>query len=668
MSLSRGRRLDGATVVAALRDWAEKGWIRRLDAALARFVADLCPDADAAVIFAAAVLAQMEGRGHTCVDLEDLALRPNRLLAWSGEAARDLAQLHRRLPVDLSGWIGAVGGCAAVRIASGQPDDAGQPLVVDAGRLYLRRYWLAERRVAAQVARRAMLQIDVDEPRARTWLDRLFPARTDGTVDWQKVACAVALRGGLSVITGGPGTGKTHTAARLLALHALLADEPGQLRIALAAPTGKAAARLKQAIEAGLAEVSGQWTGEPALVALIDRLAPARTLHALLGARPDSRRFRHDRAHPLDVDLLVVDEASMVHLELMADLLDALPDSTRVVLLGDKDQLASVEAGAVLGELCAGAGNGRYRDDTVAAVARLSGERIPSDCADASGPPLAQQIVQLRESRRFGGDIGRLAAAVNAGDADAAQRLLAAEGGTLDWWRAVPPQAVVGLATDGRPGAAHCYADYLRALRQLPDDAAERPERIAAVLQAFDGFRVLCAVRDGPWGGDAINRAIARRLGELGLIAPYAEWYAGRPVAMTRNAPDLGVFNGDVGIALRAGDADSGLRVYFADGAGIRSVSASRLADVETAFAMTVHKAQGSEFGHVALVLPDDGAAVTRELVYTGITRARGALTLVAGDAALAGGIGRVTRRASGLAAWLEQCGLQSPEMAKEAR
>ena len=666
MSLSRGRRRDGETVVAALRDWAEKGWIRRLDAALARFVGDLCPDADAAVVFAAAVLAQMEGRGHTCVDLEELALQPNRLLAWSGEAARDLARVHRRLPSDPSGWIAALGGCAAVLIAPGARD-AGQPLVVDAGRLYLRRYWQAERRVAAQVARRAMVQIDVDEARARTWLDRLFPARNDGSVDWQKVACAVALRGGLSVITGGPGTGKTRTAARLLALHALLADEPGQLRIALAAPTGKAAARLKQAIDAGLAEVSGQWTGEPALAALIDRLAPARTLHALLGARPDTRRFRHDRAHPLGVDLLVVDEASMVHLELMADLLDALPDPARVVLLGDKDQLASVEAGAVLGELCAGAGSGRYRDDTVAAVARLSGERIPSDGGGASGP-LAQQIVQLRESRRFGGDIGRLAAAVNAGDADAAQRLLAAEGGTLDWWRAVPPQAVVGLATDGRPGAAHCYADYLRALRQLPDDAAERPERIAEVLQAFDGFRVLCAVRDGPWGVDAINRAIARRLGELGLIAPYAEWYAGRPVAMTRNAPDLGVFNGDVGIALRAGDADSALRVYFAAGAGIRSVSASRLADVETAFAMTVHKAQGSEFGHVALVLPDDGAAVTRELVYTGITRARGALTLVAGDAALAAGIGRITRRASGLAAWLEQCGRQSPEMAKEAR
>ncbi len=666
MSLSRGRRRDGETVVAALRDWAEKGWIRRLDAALARFVGDLCPDADAAVVFAAAVLAQMEGRGHTCVDLEELALQPNRLLAWSGEAARDLARVHRRLPSDPSGWIAALGGCAAVRIAPGARD-AGQPLVVDAGRLYLRRYWQAERRVAAQVARRAMVQIDVDEARARTWLDRLFPARNDGSVDWQKVACAVALRGGLSVITGGPGTGKTRTAARLLALHALLADEPGQLRIALAAPTGKAAARLKQAIDAGLAEVRGQWTGEPALAALIDRLAPARTLHALLGARPDTRRFRHDRAHPLGVDLLVVDEASMVHLELMADLLDALPDPARVVLLGDKDQLASVEAGSVLGELCAGAGSGRYRDDTVAAVARLSGERIPSDGAGASGP-LAQQIVQLRESRRFGGDIGRLAAAVNAGDADAAQRLLAAEGGTLDWWRAVPPQAVVGLATDGRPGAAHCYADYLRALRQLPDDAAERPERISAVLQAFDGFRVLCTVRDGPWGVDAINRAIARRLGELGLIAPYAEWYAGRPVAMTRNAPDLGVFNGDVGIALRAGDADSALRVYFAAGAGIRSVSASRLADVETAFAMTVHKAQGSEFGHVALVLPDDGAAVTRELVYTGITRARGALTLVAGDAALAAGIGRITRRASGLAAWLEQCGRQSPEMAKEAR
>lgn len=665
MNPSPERRRGGAAMLAALREWAERGWIRRLDAALARFVAELCPEADAAVLFAAAVLAQMEGRGHSCVDLEELALRPNRLLAWSGDAARALTRLDRSLPDDMAGWSAALRACPAVRITPDQPD-AGQPLVLDAGRLYLRRYWRDEGRVVAQVERRASRQVAVDEQRARVWLDRLFPPRTDGTVDWQKIACAAALRGGLSVVTGGPGTGKTRTAARLLALLSLLADDPGRLRIALAAPTGKAAARLKQAIDAGLVEVRGQWGDEPALAALADRLGPARTLHALLGARSDSRRFRHDRAHPLDVDLLLVDEASMVHLELMADLLDALPDAARVVLLGDKDQLASVEAGAVLGELCAGAGNGRYRDDTIAAIARLSGERIPADCADDSGTALAQQIVQLRESRRFGGDIGRLASAVNAGDAEAAQRLLAADGGALAWWRDARPQAVAGLASDGRPGAPQCYADYLLALRQLPDEAADRPGRIAALLRAFDAFRMLCAVREGPWGVDAINLAAERRLAELGLIAPYAEWYPGRPVAVTRNAPDLGVFNGDVGIALPGG-RDAALRVYFADGAGIRSVGAGRLADVETAFAMTVHKAQGSEFDHVALVLPDDGAAVTRELIYTGITRARSALTLVAGDAALAGGIGRVTRRASGLAASLEQSCLQSRQAAKEA-
>ena len=661
-----------ARVLGALAQWAEKGWIRRLDVAMARFLVDLCPAAQAPVVLAAALVTQMEGRGHTCVLLDDLLHHPNRLLGWGGEAAHALNALMVALPADLDAWIASLRSCDAVRV-DGATADRGEPLLLSGGRLYLRRYWRYERRVAAQVALRVAQPVAVDETRVRTWLDRLFPeaGQQAGAVDWQKVACAVAATGRLSVITGGPGTGKTHTAARLLALLFATAAEPERLRVALAAPTGKAAARLKQSIDAALGEVQGQMGEASAFGDLSARIGAARTLHALLGARPDTRRFRHGAAHPLDIDVLIVDEASMVHLEMMAELLDALPADARVILLGDKDQLASVEAGAVLGELCANAEEGRYRHETIAAVARMAGQRIPGELAEPRGPAFAQHVVMLRESRRFGGEIGRLALAVNAGDAGTAESLLTtAAGPGVFWMQQAQPQAVVELAAQGRAGASRGYGDYLAAIRQRPSAASieEQHHWIRDVLRAFDRFRVLCAVREGPWGVRDLNRAIAQQLDDIGLLSARGEWYEGRPVIVTRNDPDLGVFNGDIGIALKASPRDASLRVFFTDGPAIRSVGASRLADVETAFAMTVHKSQGSEFDHTTLVLPGDSSAITRELIYTGITRARSALTLVtAQPAALTEGIARVTHRSSGLLEWLEESGLATGDGGKEA-
>ncbi|MDY0108284.1 MAG: exodeoxyribonuclease V subunit alpha, partial [Giesbergeria sp.] len=397
------------------------------------------------------------------------------------------------------------------------------------------------------------------------------------------------------------------------------------------------------------------------LHAFAQRMGAARTLHALLGARPDTRQFRHHAAHPLDVDVLIVDEASMVHLEMMAALLDALPDSARVVFLGDKDQLASVEAGAVLGDLCRDAQAGRYSAETARYALAAAGETLPPECLNTTGtaPALAQHTAMLRESRRFGGPIGQLALAVNRGDAAEAHRVLADDrSGALVVLQGAEPGAVVQLALHGRPGAGACYRDYLEQMARRPagDDAQAHGDWVRAVLAAFERFRLLCAVREGEWGAAGLNRAVEAALRGAGLLAARGEWYAGRPVMVTRNDAALGVFNGDIGIALPPPAAGGSLRVYFADGPQLRSVGVARLAQVETAFAMTVHKSQGSEFEHTVLVLPPRaGAVLGRELVYTGITRARQAFTLVAAQPGLlAQAVQARTQRASGLQARLD--------------
>jgi exodeoxyribonuclease V alpha subunit len=335
--------------------------------------------------------------------------------------------------------------------------------------------------------------------------------------------------------------------------------------------------------------------------------------------------------------------------------LAALPAHARLVLLGDKDQLASVEAGAVLGDLCQGAEQGHYDAQTVRYAQAAAGVRIPEPLIALPGtgpvPLLAPHTVMLRGSRRFAGAIGQLAQAVHVGEGARVQALLHGDAtGALRALEGEDPAAAVALALGNGPAAS--YRDYLLLLSCLPagTDAAGHAAWAASVLAAFERFRLLCAVREGPWGAEGLTRAIERAAREASLLSGKGQWYAGRPVMVTRNDAEAGVFNGDVGLALPAA-GDAGLRVFFADGASLRSVSVARLAHVETAFAMTVHKSQGSEFEHTALVLPPQaGALLTRELVYTGITRAREAFTLVAPRAGLlAQAVQRRTQRASGL-------------------
>ncbi|OYU30677.1 MAG: exodeoxyribonuclease V subunit alpha [Comamonadaceae bacterium PBBC2] len=636
-----------------LHSWADQGLLRRIDSALAEQLHRLDPQAPAALLVAAAMLAQMEGRGHTCLSVLALCDAPVALLGWPAdwvEGPMGLKALWAQLPAGLSAWRVQL---QAACLRRSDAPDAGEPLVLggtpDAPLLYLRRYAGYAQRVGQGLLQRAGERLPVPEAAAVEWLDRFFAPRPN--LDWQKMACAVALRARLSVITGGPGTGKTYTAARLLALLLALHQGDSPLRVALAAPTGKAAARLKQSIDKALNDLPVPADAGLDLKALVERMGPARTLHSLLGARPDTRQFRHHAANPIDVDVLIVDEASMVHLEMMDALLQALPPQARLVLLGDKDQLASVEAGAVLGDLCRDAAQGHYSPETAAFVQRVAGQSLALEfLSDVPASALAQQTVMLRESRRFGGPIGQLALAVNAGDAAASRSAVQSPSACgVQALQLVSPQAICDLAC-GQSGQAS-YADYLHCMAQAPADGAY-DDWVKSVLLAFDRFRLLCAVRQGEWGTEGLNVAVQKALADRGWLKAQGEWFAGRPIMVTRNDAQLGVFNGDVGVVLPNARGD--LKAWFLDGDALRSVSVMRLAHVETAFAMTVHKSQGSEFWHTALVLPPGGAEVlSRELVYTGITRAREQFTLIeAQSERLEAAIARPSVRASGLRLW----------------
>lgn len=645
---------DRDALFALLQAWAERGWLRELDRAFAKFLAELDPQAPPLLLLAAALASHQLGHGHVCLDLEATLADPDMALSLPPEG--DAGDTPLLLPSELLVGRSLPAWLAACRASGLVTDGAGTacPLVLDGPCLYLRRYWDDEQRVARHIAVRLDAPANTpDDLSAR--LDDLFPDPLviDGQrhTDWQKLACALALRGRFTVVTGGPGTGKTTTVVRLLALLQEMAMEGGlPLRLTLAAPTGKAAARLTESIGAQVAAL-------PIPEAVRDQIpTEVTTLHRLLGSRPDTRHFRHDAGNPLPLDVLVVDEASMIDLEMMASLLDALPAHARLILLGDKDQLASVEAGAVLGSLCRDAEAGGYSAATRDWLVRHTGERLDDPTLRPGEQPLAQHIIMLRYSRRFGSTsgIGRLARAVNVGDANSARRVLDADLADVHSLQVHAQRDLVleRLLVDGLPGGSgrpqgyRHYLEVMHAERPTADNGADAPVWEAwarQVLAAFDRFQLLCAVRKGPWGVEALNQRTGQALMRRGLLKQDFGWYEGRPVLVTRNDYSLGLMNGDIGVALylpeptepgtKAGFPRQVLRVAFPrnDGSGaLRFILPSRLTEVETVFAMTVHKAQGSEFDHCALLLPDAlNPVLTRELLYTGITRARNHLSLI---------------------------------------
>ncbi|TFZ04378.1 exodeoxyribonuclease V subunit alpha [Ramlibacter rhizophilus] len=693
MNLHRSADVPPGTdaLLRTLQAWVDAGWLRAVDAAFAGFLAREAPDADAALLLAAALASHQLGRGHPCLVLGAVLRDPVGTLdlppeGWTAEAAG--VPSAPEPPAALLAGLDAAGWASRLRHPAlvGAGEGAG-PLVLEDGRLYLRRYWEHERVVRAGIAARLD---DAQGPPAaalREVLDALFPGDAGPEAfDWQKAACAVAVRRRIGVITGGPGTGKTTTVVKLLAAlqHLALGGQLAgraagrPLRIRLAAPTGKAAARLNESIAGAVRSLPLQALpeGEAVRAAIPTQVV---TLHRLLGSLPHSRHFRHHAGQPLPLDVLVLDEASMVDLEMMAALLQALPPAARLILLGDKDQLASVEAGAVLGALCRRADAGHYTPATRQALAELTGQRLPEEFVDPQGLAWDQAVVKLRRSWRFQGDsgIGQLAEAVNAGRAEALPRLARRRLPDLAFvWLPRDPGALRQLALHGTAAGASTpdlfdgptgplgHAHYLRLLQATQPALDASPEALDAwargVLAAFGEFQLLCAVRRGPQGVEQLNRQVGAWLCEAGLLGTAQGWSLGRPVMVTRNDYALGLMNGDVGITLATPVPDAGgelqwkLRVAFAGGGAnqpVRWVLPSRLSSVETVFAMTVHKSQGSEFSHAALVLPaQDSRVLTRELVYTGITRARRWFTLVSGgdERLLAQAVSRRLERSGG--------------------
>ena len=643
-----------------LHSWVKADWIRWLDVEFAEFLYQeaqaSAQDVSPLLLLAAALCSHQNGHGHVCLDLELCLQSPDRVLLLPPEHSSHTPAIT---PAALLRQISAAQWTIALRqdllCATDAQTAATQaintPLVLDHSRVYLRRFWQYEQQIKQSLQQKLQTAVDVDEDQLKRMLSSLFPAsshsHTAGSPDWQKIACALSARRAFSIITGGPGTGKTTTVVKLLSLLQSL-HSAGELLIKLAAPTGKAAARLSASISAQVSSpnlLSAQQANNVSIPSEVT------TLHRLLGPQRHSRFFKHNAANPLAVDVVVIDEASMVDVEMMAQLLDALPTHARLILLGDKDQLASVEAGAVLGSLCARANDAHYLPATAAWAQRVSAEHIPAHLLDGSGHPLDQAITMLRYSHRFGAvpGIGALAQAVNRGaDISEIETLFAGQHSELVWLKTLAQNssAFERLICDAEKGFGFYLQQVARcpSLNAAPTDWDNWADK---VLTAHSSFQILAALRQGESGVEELNDLIKHILVRRKLLDVETndadDWYAGRPVMITRNNYTLGLMNGDIGITLPypnpAAPHGFSLRVAFRDTANprqIRWILPTRLQNIETIFAMTVHKSQGSEFAHTALLLPAHKSAVlTRELVYTGITRASRQFTLICADASV---------------------------------
>lgn len=585
------------------------GLLNEIDHAFGKLIHRLADTRDPWVALAAALVSRASAEGDACLDLA--------LICKHGIQA---AETDRKIPlgISLDPWRNILSASSAV----GNKND-NTPMILDGNRLYLQRYWNYEHQVAEAIQNRCQpLRPEISPTIAKTIPTQLM---AEGDPEqWRAVRAALGQR--LTVITGGPGTGKTTTIAKII----LLLHHPESVRrpdIALAAPTGKAAARMQDALDSTFEVLLRDHPGQLP----VERIK-SQTLHRLLGAMPGKTRYRYHQDNPLPADVIIVDEASMIDLALMAKLMQAVSPSARLILVGDKDQLASVEAGSVLGDICAGiSGDNGSKKHPVSKSKAVAGNH------------LADHIVVLGKSYRFGAGsgIGRLAGAINAGEGRQALALL-----EDPEKRDVVFKNITGLQ------------ELEKALGQVvsgdiaPAFAMDEPHRR---LRHFNTLKILSPVRKGPFGVVALNQMVENVLGRLGCIqwlsAQEDPWYPGRPVMLMRNDYHHNLFNGDVGVAMAHAGGPTPMRVAFTQGkGGIQWLTPEQLPAHETVYAMTVHKSQGTEFNRVVLVLPDrDIPLLTRELIYTAVTRARKRVEIWGDPDILIASVKRRIRRASGL-------------------
>ena len=590
--------------------------IEDIDLELCRFLRRHYPDLTKNVLLAACLVSYLYRQGDVCLLLEKYANQP---LFKDGDQESTLNAPPKEQ------WIEELQEAPVV----GSPGEF-KPLILDAsGRLYMHKLWHYENALAEElVTRSKQKEKEIDVELLQDGLERLFPNSDEG-IQWQQVAAATAVKNKLSVISGGPGTGKTSTVVRVLALLLEQAESrKEEISIALTAPTGKAAARLKDSILSTKQELD---ITENIRAAIPEE---AMTLHQLLGARRHSSSFKHDEDNPVPCDVVVVDEASMVDQALMSKLMNALLKDSSVVLLGDKDQLASVEAGSVLGDIC-DIDENWFSEELGDWFEKISLSISPRYITDNPNI-LTDNITLLTKSYRFDehSGIAQLAKSVNKGDSNSATQALKSDKFT--------DISLLSAETlhDLKAALRSKIVRYFRSINE--SDSADE------ALQVFNEFQILAAHRRGPWGIEYLNKIVENILQEEGLISRYEHWYPGKPVIINVNNYQLDLYNGDIGICLP--DKNGEPYIHFRHEDTIRTIVPGRLPDNNTAYALTVHKSQGSEFDRVLLVLPESlSQVVTRELIYTAITRARTAIDVLAPEEVFRKAIQKQLLRSSGL-------------------
>jgi len=601
-----------------------KGNITDTEFYFAKFIVEIDKNDDPDIFLAAALVSRATGNGDVYLDL-GAAAETSISLELNGDGALKAPEL--------SEWSKKIRQSPAV----GQPGDF-RPLILDKkNRLYLYRYWEYEHHLSDAINRRLREDIpNIDRTLLKDSLKRLFPINDEDS-KWLKVAAVIAAFKKFCVITGGPGTGKTFTMAKILAL-LLELSRKDRLNILLAAPTGKAAAKIGESVKAAKKTLNCEKN-------IIDAIPDeAYTIHRMLKTIPGSPYFRHNAENPLIADIVVVDEASMVDLALMSKLMAAVSDDARLILIGDRDQLASVETGFVMADICDRNNVHTFSRYFCEQFQDITQQRIDISKEEQKNKPgIYDSMVVLKKSYRFAesGGIGECSRAVNHGNIDDAFFHLKNNPDTIDWKEISEPGALSKALSEW---VIQKYSEYLNA-----DD----PHK---ALELFSQFKILCAVKVGSLGVNAINRLAEQILSGKGLIDPDKfsthPWYRGRPVLITRNNYSLELFNGDVGVTMTAPDSKSKeLFVYFQGVSGEpRRFLPNRLPEHETAYAMTVHKSQGSEFEKVLLILPNqDYPVLTRELLYTGITRARKNISIWGTEGIIKTTIFRKIERTSGL-------------------